>query len=59
MLFACTIVNFFGITIQSDIIYALVSIILGSSVMTLIGTKLANTEKLNETLGKIEERTEK
>jgi len=44
LLFACTIVNFWGIKVQPEIIYALVSVILGSSAMTLASAKTSNDE---------------
>jgi len=38
-LFGATILNFFGVIIQSEIIYALVSVIIGSNALTIFQPK--------------------
>ena len=38
-LFAATILNFFGVIIQSEIIYALVRVIIGSNALTIFQPK--------------------
>jgi len=44
MLFAATIVNFFGIQIQVEIIYSLLTLAVGSSALTLFQKKPAAGE---------------